>query len=46
MEVDYNAALKNAAPIIKKVNKFLGGELDTEAMFVVVDPTLYRQRKA
>lgn len=46
MEVDYNAALKNAAPIIKKVNKFLGGELDTEAMFAVVDPKLYRQRKS
>jgi hypothetical protein len=46
MEVDYNVALKNAVPIIKKVNKFLGGDLDTEAMFAVVDPALYRQRKS
>jgi hypothetical protein len=45
IEVEYNAALKNAAPIIKKVNNFLGGELDTEAMSAVVDPKLYRQRK-
>jgi len=45
MEVDYNAALNNAAPTIKKVNNFLGGQLDTEAMAAVVDPALYRQRK-
>ncbi|MGD8458023.1 MAG: sulfotransferase domain-containing protein [Anaerolineales bacterium] len=46
IEVDYNAALKNVAPIIKKVNNFLGGELDMEAMSAVVDPKLYRQRKS
>lgn len=46
MEVDYNATLKNAKPIVTKVNNFLGGELDTEAMLAVVDPNLYRQRKS
>jgi broad-specificity NMP kinase len=46
IEVDYNATLKNAAPTIKKVNNFLGGDLDTEAMSAVVDPKLYRQRKS
>jgi len=46
IEVDYNATLKNAAPTIKKVNNFLGGQLDTAAMSAVVDPKLYRQRKS
>jgi broad-specificity NMP kinase len=46
MEVDYNAALKNAAPLVKRINNFFGGQLNTEMMASVVDPTLYRQRKA
>lgn len=46
IEIDYNATLKNAAPTIKKVNSFLGGEMDTEAMSTVIDPKLYRQRKS
>jgi hypothetical protein len=45
IEVDYNAALKNPAPIIKRVNNFLGDQLNAEMMASVVDPTLYRQRK-
>jgi len=46
IEVDYNVALKNPMPIIKQVNYFLGGELNTEGMVSEVDPKLYRQRKA
>lgn len=46
MEVDYNAALKAPAQIIKRVNHFFGGQLNTERMAAEVDPKLYRQRKA
>ena len=43
--VDYNAILKDPTPHIKKINQFLGGELDESAMLGVIDPKLYRQRK-
>ena len=45
LHVDYNEALKDPWPIVDKVNVFLGGGLDAEAMARVVDPKLYRQRK-
>lgn len=45
MDVDYNAMLADPAPLVKKINKFLGGNLDEAAMLTVVDPQLYRQRK-
>lgn len=45
IEVDYNAVLDNAAPIIKKINNFFGNQLDADMMASVVDPDLYRQRK-
>ena len=45
IEVDYNAAIKNPAPVIKRVNNFLGNQLNTEMMASVIDPNLYRQRK-
>ncbi|MFC1997427.1 sulfotransferase family protein [Chloroflexota bacterium] len=45
IDVDYNATLKDPTPIIKKINLFLGGELDETAMLGVVDPKLYRQKK-
>ena len=45
INLDYNAILKDPAPHIKEINRFLGGKLDETAMLEVVDPNLYRQRK-
>lgn len=45
MDVDYNQILKDPRPQVDKINQFLGGELNTEAMASVVDPQLYRQRR-
>ena len=45
IDVDYNAMLEDPEPHVKKINQFLGGELDEAAMLAVVDPKLYRQRK-
>ena len=45
IDVDYNAMLADPETHVKKINKFLGGDLDEAAMIVVVDPKLYRQRK-
>ncbi len=44
LDVDYNAMIRDPWPQIKVINRFLGGELDEEAMAAVVDPQLYRQR--
>ncbi len=46
LPVDFNRLLIEPAPIISAINDFLGGELDTAAMEGVIDPTLYRQRRA
>lgn len=43
--INYNEMLSNPAPQVAKINEFLGGGLDTQAMLAVVDPTLYRQRR-
>ena len=43
--VNYNEILEDPAPQVARINEFLGGRLDTEAMLRVVDPTLYRQRR-
>jgi hypothetical protein len=45
LDVDYNAILIDPEPYVKKINQFLGGDLDESAMLGVVDPNLYRQRK-
>ena len=45
MDIDYNRMLTDPRPQVEAMNKFLGGELDTDAMLTVVDPKLYRQRK-
>ena len=45
LEVSYNDMLADPKPPIEKINQFLGGQLNTEAMAQVVDPTLYRNRK-
>jgi hypothetical protein len=44
--VDYNQMLHDPAPTARKINAFLGGNLEVEKMVAVVDPALYRQRKA
>ncbi len=44
LDVDYNAMVRDPWPQIKAINRFLGGELDEEAMATVIDPQLYRQR--
>jgi len=44
IDADYNAILADAAPHIDRINQFLGGGLNTEAMTAVVDQALYRQR--
>ncbi len=43
--VDYNETLKNPRSAAEKINEFLGGKLDVEAMVATVDARLYRQRK-
>ena len=43
--ISYNDSLQDPAPTVDLVNRFLGGEMNTEKMMTVVDPSLYRQRK-
>jgi hypothetical protein len=45
IDVDYNALLANPDGPIDQINRFLGGNLDVDAMVRVVDPNLYRNRK-
>jgi hypothetical protein len=44
LEVNYNELLKYPQPSIERLNRFLDGELDVEAMAKGIDPNLYRQR--
>lgn len=44
IEVDYNRIVADPVPWIKKLNAFLGADLDERAMAQVVEPKLYRQR--
>ncbi len=44
LEMSYNNLLKEPAPAIASINEFLGGQLNTDAMHAVVDPSLYRNR--
>jgi hypothetical protein len=43
--VDHSAILADPAGQAERVKRFLGGDLDLEAMASVVDPSLYRQRR-
>lgn len=43
IEIDYNEALRDPKTAVENVNDFLG-DLDTEKMLAVVDPSLYRNR--
>ncbi len=42
--ISYNEVLENPLTNIEKINDFLGGQLNKQAMFEVVDKTLHRQR--
>jgi len=44
LELDYNAMLVDPEPWAERINAFLGGKLDVQAMVEVVDPNLYRNR--
>ena len=43
--VNYNEMLADPGPQVARINEFLGGTLDTQAMLAVVDPSLYRQKR-
>jgi hypothetical protein len=43
--INYNEVLENPAENIEKVNRFLGGALNSTAMLEVVDQALHRQRR-
>jgi len=45
LHVDYNETMRDPRPTVERVNEFLGGGLDREAMVSVVAPELYRQRR-
>ena len=45
LSVDYKQMIESPRKQCKRVNKFLGGVLDTDAMIAVVDPSLYRNRR-
>jgi hypothetical protein len=42
--VSYRDALQDPRTQAERINEFLGGHLDVDAMVGVVDPTLYRNR--
>ncbi len=44
LDVQHRALILEPGPVIQAVDTFLGGGLDTQAMAVVVDPSLYRNR--
>ncbi|HUU82065.1 MAG TPA: sulfotransferase [Phycisphaerae bacterium] len=44
--VDYNEIMRDPEPVVRAINAFLGGDLNTGAMMEVVDPSLYRNRAA
>lgn len=44
MHVDYRDAIDNPVDSFRRINEFLGGEMDVGSMIQVVDPSLYRNR--
>ena len=44
MEIHYSAVLAQPLEAARRLDAFLGGGLDVEAMAAVVDPQLYRNR--
>lgn len=45
IEIDYNEMVSDPVPLAARLNAFLDGGLDEQAMAGVVNPSLYRQRK-
>jgi len=45
LDVDYNRLQRDPYPELERVNEFLGGRLDIQAMANVIDGSLYRNRK-
>jgi hypothetical protein len=45
IDVDYNRIVENPRREITRINEFLNGSLDEDAMAAVVDDSLYRNRK-
>ena len=45
IDVDYNEMQREPRSELQRVNEFLGGVLDVDAMATVVDGSLYRNRK-
>ena len=43
-DVDFKAMIEDPQPNVEGIVRFLGEELDQEAMISIVDPNLYRQR--
>jgi hypothetical protein len=43
--VDYHDVLTDPGPVVRRINTFLGGALDVDAMLLVPDWSLYRQRR-
>jgi hypothetical protein len=46
LEVAYGALVADPEPVVEKIDAFLGGGLDREAMRAAVDPHLHRNRAA
>ena len=45
LDVDHRDMVENAVEQVRRINEFLGGDLDTNAMVAVVDPSLYRNKR-
>lgn len=45
IDIDFNGVISDPWPYLKKIQSFLGRNLDTQEMATVIDPTLYRQRR-
>lgn len=46
IDVSYNQLLENPMPHLQRLNQFLGGTLNVDAMAQVIDPGLYRHRRS
>jgi hypothetical protein len=44
--LEHRALFENPRPTVDQVDEFLGGNLEIDAMLGVIDPALYRQRRA
>ena len=44
LDIDYTEAVSDPATQARRIDAFLGGGLDTDAMAATVDPSLYRNR--